>query len=167
MSHTSKRFVATDPGDPIALTSTRFAMATALQRHLDQEDRLGMAHSIESRVPLLSNALLDKALAFQAGVPCYESGDKAPFRRAVENWLGLSTAWRPKRSYPAPLKFLLREATAYLADNWSALRASSFAGSVINPALTLADALSIFEQSPALAVRVAALARFAEVWETW
>jgi hypothetical protein len=39
--------------------------------------------------------------------------------------------------------------------------------SVINPALTEADALSIFEQSPALALRVAGLARFADVCKPW
>jgi asparagine synthase (glutamine-hydrolysing) len=162
-----ERFVARDPSESTTCTATRFAMATALPRHLDQEDRLGMAHSVEARVPLLSNELLDLALAFQAREPCCESREKAPFRRAVERWLGPSIAWRPKRSYRGPLKFLLREATSYLADNWSTLRANPFTGSVINPVLTQADALSIFEQSPALALRVAGLARFAEVWKTW
>jgi asparagine synthase (glutamine-hydrolysing) len=162
-----EKFVAADPNEPTAGTATRFAMATALPRHLDQEDRLGMAHGVESRVPLLSNELLDLALAVQAREPSCDTRDKAPFRRTVEHWLGPSTAWRPKRSYRAPLTFLLREATSYLADTWSTLRESSFMGSVINPALTDADAFSIFEQSPALALRVAALARFTEVWKAW
>lgn len=157
------QFIRTDPSEAMGTTATRFAMATALSRHLDQEDRLGMAHGIESRVPLLSNDLIDHAL--RRPPHHSELAEKAVFRTAVEDRLGADAAWRPKRSYRAPQTFLLKEMTKYVADNWSEIRTGPLTGCVIDPRLSLDDTLAIFEYAPALAIRVAGLGSFADTWK--
>nr|WP_181147715.1 asparagine synthase (glutamine-hydrolyzing) [Ensifer aridi] len=147
-----------------SLAATRLAMNSALSRHLDQEDRLGMAHGIESRLPLLSNRLIDLALTHHAGGKDDKGLEKAAFRAAAARFVGTRVANRPKRSFPAPPADVGCELCEYVLDNWPAIRASEIGAGLINPSISVDDAVAIIKTSPQIGITLASLHRFAQLW---
>ena len=86
---------------------------TYLHGLLVLEDKLSMAHSLETRVPLLDNEIIDNAL----GLPWNQLGDgkigKIIFREAVKPWVPEDIYIKPKMGFAPPdaswYRGLLRE----------------------------------------------------------
>jgi len=71
---------------------------------LVKTDRAGMFHSLEVRVPMLSNALLDRALALPAQVHFDQGCGKAILRRLARKHLPEPVWNRPKHGFSVPLQ---------------------------------------------------------------
>lgn len=71
---------------------------------LAKTDRAGMAHGLEVRVPLLANALQDRALALPAGVHFDEGGGKALLRALARRHLPEAVWNRQKHGFSVPLR---------------------------------------------------------------
>ncbi|HLA34094.1 MAG TPA: asparagine synthase (glutamine-hydrolyzing) [Rhodocyclaceae bacterium] len=71
---------------------------------LTKTDRAGMAHGLEVRVPLLSNALLDHALALPAASHFDAHGGKAILRALARRHLPQSVWDRKKHGFSVPLR---------------------------------------------------------------
>lgn len=81
---------------------TALQFSTVLQRNLIQEDRLGMAVSIESRVPYLTNGMVDLAFGCPAALKTSSLQDKLPLRALAVSRLPYAIAGRRKRPFPSP-----------------------------------------------------------------
>lgn len=66
------------------------------------EDKLSMAHSLETRVPLLDNDLIDLAVTFDWGLLCDGSTGKIAFRDAIRDWVPPVVADKPKMGFGPP-----------------------------------------------------------------
>ncbi|MDZ7648856.1 MAG: asparagine synthase-related protein [Cytophagales bacterium] len=74
-----------------------------LQRVLIKVDRASMYHSLEVRVPLLSNAMLE-ASAHYSFADCFGDGEgKKPLRKILANHAGERLAKLPKRGFVVPI----------------------------------------------------------------
>ncbi|MEW6263559.1 MAG: asparagine synthase (glutamine-hydrolyzing) [Thermodesulfobacteriota bacterium] len=72
---------------------------------LRYEDRLSMAFSIESRVPLLDYRLIELAFALEEGLKVGPGWSKHLLRRAVSGLLPEEIAWRKdKKGFPTPFQ---------------------------------------------------------------
>lgn len=71
---------------------------------LVKTDRASMLHSLEVRVPMLSNALLDRALELPASVHFDGGGGKAILRRLAQRHLPEQVWNRPKHGFSVPLQ---------------------------------------------------------------
>jgi asparagine synthase (glutamine-hydrolysing) len=75
---------------------------TYLHGLLVLEDKLSMAHGLETRVPLLDNAVLDHLLKTDWRLLSDGVEGKKLFRRAVEPWVPSSIARKPKMGFAPP-----------------------------------------------------------------
>jgi asparagine synthase (glutamine-hydrolysing) len=66
-------------------------------------DRMSMAHSIESRVPLLDNEVIDFATTLPAGLKMRDGRGKHIFKRAVASLLPAEILDRPKQGFGVPI----------------------------------------------------------------
>lgn len=146
----------------IAERALPFLFRTALGRHLDQEDRLSMAHSIESRSPLISNALIARSLA-RPSASELAMNEKGEFRAAACRIIG-SSATRPKRSFPQPPATAAASLIAYAQDEVKSRHSNPLLGPLINSRLSDEEIHAILSSAPGVAVRVASLARFSKAW---
>lgn len=78
---------------------------------LVKTDRASMFHSLEVRVPLLSNAILERALALPEHVHFDQDGGKAILRRLARKHLPEQIWNRPKHGFSVPLQ-------AYFNGQW-------------------------------------------------
>ncbi len=72
------------------------------------EDKISMAHSLETRTPMLDNAMLDLSLLLPQHVKLYQGNLKAVIKEGGRDWLPESLYQHPKRGFPTPLRFWLR-----------------------------------------------------------
>lgn len=66
------------------------------------EDKLSMAHSLEARVPLIDNEVIDLALGFDWDVLCDGKTGKKVFRDAIRDWVPALVADKPKMGFGPP-----------------------------------------------------------------
>jgi asparagine synthase (glutamine-hydrolysing) len=85
---------------------------TYLVELLMKEDRMSMAASIESRVPLLDHALVEFAAAVPESLKLHSGVGKYIFKKAVEDLLPHSIVYRKKMGFPTPLRDWLRQPAA-------------------------------------------------------
>lgn len=71
---------------------------------LAKTDRASMLHSLEVRVPMLSNAVLDRVLALPAQVHFDDAGGKVLLRRLAQKHLPDEVWNRPKHGFSVPLQ---------------------------------------------------------------
>ena len=76
-------------------------------------DKMCMAHSLELRVPFLDKKVMEFAQHIPASFRVNESGNKQVLRHAANRVLPDEWATRPKKGFPVPLKFWLREQKYY------------------------------------------------------
>lgn len=76
-------------------------------------DKMCMAHSLELRVPFLDKRVMEFAQHIPARFRVNESGNKQVVRHAANRILPDEWATRPKKGFPVPLKFWLREQKYY------------------------------------------------------
>jgi asparagine synthase (glutamine-hydrolysing) len=95
-----ERFAALPPHSRMM----RFDFETYLPEDvLTKVDRMSMAHSIESRVPLLDNRVIDFAAALPASLKIREGRRKHVLKLAAERLLPASILQRPKQGFGVPL----------------------------------------------------------------
>lgn len=90
------------PNEPAGQRLTRFYLRTYLPTTLLQEDKLGMAHSLESRTPLCDNELVDLALGLPLSTKLHGGQLKAIPRAALREELPAGLLGLPKRGFPTP-----------------------------------------------------------------
>ena len=76
-------------------------------------DKMCMAHSLELRVPFLDKKVMEFAQHIPARFRVNENGNKQVVRYAANRVLPDEWATRPKKGFPVPLKFWLREQKYY------------------------------------------------------
>ena len=76
-------------------------------------DKMCMAHSLELRVPFLDKKVMEFAEHVPARFRVNERGNKQVLRHAANRCLPDEWATRPKKGFPVPLKFWLREQKYY------------------------------------------------------
>lgn len=76
-------------------------------------DKMCMAHSLELRVPFLDKQVMEFAEHIPARFRVNENGNKQVLRHAANRILPDEWATRPKKGFPVPLKFWLREQKYY------------------------------------------------------
>jgi asparagine synthase (glutamine-hydrolysing) len=82
----------------------RFDFETYLPEDvLTKVDRMSMAHSIESRVPLLDNRVIDFAASLPSGMKIRDGERKHILKRAVEGLLPSSIIGRRKQGFGVPI----------------------------------------------------------------
>ncbi|MEM7249814.1 MAG: asparagine synthase (glutamine-hydrolyzing) [Pseudomonadota bacterium] len=72
------------------------------------EDKLSMAHSVETRTPLLDNEMLDLSLALPQSVKLRDGELKAVIKSGGQPWLPKALYSQPKRGFPTPLRVWFR-----------------------------------------------------------
>jgi len=85
---------------------------TYLPQLLMKQDRMSMAASIESRVPLLDHHFLALAMRIPDRLKIRGAEQKYVFKKAVEDLLPKEIVYRRKMGFPTPLKQWLREPAA-------------------------------------------------------
>lgn len=76
-------------------------------------DKMCMAHSLELRVPFLDKKVMEFAEHVPARFRVNEDGNKQVLRHAANRCLPDEWATRPKKGFPVPIKFWLREQKYY------------------------------------------------------
>jgi asparagine synthase (glutamine-hydrolysing) len=66
------------------------------------EDKLSMAHGLETRVPLLDNDLIDLAVTYDWDLLCDGTTGKIAFRNAIRDWVPPLIADKPKMGFGPP-----------------------------------------------------------------
>ncbi len=89
---------------------THFDFKTLLPALLHVEDRVSMAHGLESRVPLLDRPLVEFAATIPADIKFTNGSMKHVLRQALDGELPTSVAERKdKMGFPVPLQEWLGE----------------------------------------------------------
>lgn len=81
---------------------------------LVKTDRASMLHSLEVRVPMLANAVLDRVLTLPAHVHFDDAGGKVLLRRLAQKHLPEQVWNRPKHGFSVPLK-------TYFSGQWQSV----------------------------------------------
>ncbi len=104
---------------------THFDFKTLLPALLHVEDRVSMAHSLESRVPLLDHPLIELAATMPSNIKFKDGTMKHVLRSAMRAVLPDSIAQRQdKMGFPVPLsEWISGEAYDFLYDIFSSQRA--------------------------------------------
>jgi asparagine synthase (glutamine-hydrolysing) len=106
---------------------THFDIKTLLPALLQVEDRVSMAHSLESRVPLLDHRLIELAATIPADVKFKDGEMKHVFKRSLRSVVPDQILDRTdKMGFPVPLSEWLGDgAREYVADILSTREARS------------------------------------------
>jgi asparagine synthase (glutamine-hydrolysing) len=81
---------------------------TYLAELLRKQDRMSMACSIESRVPLLDHTFVEYAASLPANLKLHGSTGKYIFKKMAEKLLPASIVHRPKMGFPTPISAWLQ-----------------------------------------------------------
>ncbi|HYE93720.1 MAG TPA: asparagine synthase (glutamine-hydrolyzing) [Terriglobales bacterium] len=85
---------------------------------LTKVDRMSMAHSIESRVPLLDHTLVEFVAALPARFTLRRGAGKYLFKRALAGMVPPAILARPKKGFGVPLTYWFREGLQeFIADH--------------------------------------------------
>lgn len=96
---------------------------------LKRADAVGMAHSVELRVPFLDRKIVELAARIPASLMMRRGMEKYILRRALEPLLPRSISWRRKRGFQMRLNLGLVDTLNYLCDkllNPEAVKARGF-----------------------------------------
>ena len=104
---------------------THFDFKTLLPALLQVEDRVSMAHGLESRVPLLDHELVELAATIPADVKFSDGNMKHVYKRATRSMVPESIANRTdKMGFPVPLQEWMRgPAREFVTDVFAGERA--------------------------------------------
>ena len=86
--------------------------------YLYRADRLGMANSIELRVPFLDHNFVNLALSTKGQWKTYQNEPKYIFKRSLESILSKETLYRKKQGFCVPMREWVGETmTSYIQEN--------------------------------------------------
>ncbi|HNT82985.1 MAG TPA: asparagine synthase C-terminal domain-containing protein, partial [Bacteroidia bacterium] len=85
---------------------------------LTKVDRATMQHSIEARVPLLDNHLVQLALQIDSSLKIKNGINKYPLKKLLANYVPEEIFMRPKRGFSIPLAKWLKTEWKYLIDDY-------------------------------------------------
>jgi asparagine synthase (glutamine-hydrolysing) len=85
--------------------------------NLAYTDKMGMAASVEVRVPLLDDELVSLAARIPSGLKLHGRRRKYVFKRSQEGILPREIIWRPKAGFGAPIRAWLERDLAPLVDD--------------------------------------------------
>jgi Asparagine synthase len=90
-----------------------------------QEDKVGMAHSIEARVPICDNELIDFACSLSLEQKLHAGNLKSIPRDACRSLLPRKILTMPKRGFPTPFAHWFRDGrlTGFIVDHLQSRRA--------------------------------------------
>lgn len=97
-----RRVLASCPSDDIWDRLLYCDAKTYLAGLLMVEDKLSMAHSLETRVPLLDNEVIDLALTYDWSLLTDGQTGKIAFRNAIRDWVPPLIADKPKMGFGPP-----------------------------------------------------------------
>jgi asparagine synthase (glutamine-hydrolysing) len=92
--------ISGDPLEQFAMCDLALNLPGAM---LTKVDRASMAHSLEVRVPMLSQSVIDLAMGMPANMKLRDGIGKHVIRRAIEPWLPPGTMDRRKQGFQMPL----------------------------------------------------------------
>jgi asparagine synthase (glutamine-hydrolysing) len=100
---------------------THFDFKTLLPALLQVEDRVSMAHGLESRVPLLDHALVELAATIPADIKFRDGNMKHVYKRATRSLVPeLIASRKDKMGFPVPLQEWMRgPAREFIGDVFS------------------------------------------------
>jgi len=100
---------------------THFDFKTLLPALLQVEDRMSMAHGLESRVPILDHPIVELAATIPADIKFKDGKMKHIFQKAVQPYLPAEISnRRDKMGFPTPLsEWLAGEARDFVKDIFS------------------------------------------------
>lgn len=104
---------------------THFDFKTLLPALLQVEDRMSMAHGLESRVPLLDHPIVEMAATIPADIKFKDGNMKHALRKVVKPFLP-DAIWdrKDKMGFPTPLsEWLTGEARDFVRDIFSSQKA--------------------------------------------
>jgi asparagine synthase (glutamine-hydrolysing) len=106
---------------------THFDFKTLLPALLQVEDRMSMAHGLESRVPLLDHPIVELAATIPADIKFKDGEMKHIFKQVTRPYLPeIISNRRDKMGFPTPLsEWMAGEAHAFIRDIFSDSRARS------------------------------------------
>lgn len=106
---------------------THFDFKTLLPALLQVEDRMSMAHGLESRVPLLNHPIVELAATIPANIKFKDGEMKHIFKEAVRPYLPEAIINRQdKMGFPTPLsEWMAGEAHEFVRDVFSTSQAQS------------------------------------------
>ena len=104
---------------------THFDFKTLLPALLHIEDRVSMAHGVESRVPFLDHFLVEKAATIPSNIKFKNGSMKYVLKNAMKNYLPTSILERKdKMGFPVPLnEWLKGDLKDFVVDIFSSQRA--------------------------------------------
>lgn len=97
-----RKVLETCPSDDIWDRLLYIDAKTYLAGLLMVEDKLSMAHSLETRVPLLDNEVIDLALTYDWSLLTDGQTGKIAFRDAIRDWVPPQIADKPKMGFGPP-----------------------------------------------------------------
>lgn len=80
------------------------------------EDKISMAHSLESRTPILDNEMIDLSLSIPSRIKLQKGALKALIKTHAGKTLPQTYFDQPKRGFPTPLRFWFRGELANLVE---------------------------------------------------
>lgn len=106
---------------------THFDFKTLLPALLQVEDRMSMAHGLESRVPLLDHTLVELAATIPSDIKFKNGTMKHIFREAIRPFLPVEIVNRQdKMGFPTPLtEWITSDARDFIFDVFSSSKAKS------------------------------------------
>lgn len=106
---------------------THFDFKTLLPALLQVEDRMGMAHGLESRVPFLDHKLVELAATMPANVKFKEGNMKYILRKSMEKYVPSQVMNRKdKMGFPTPFNYWVKnDAKDFIYDIFTSEKAKS------------------------------------------
>ena len=106
---------------------THFDFKTLLPGLLQVEDRMSMAHGLESRVPLLDKSIVELAATMPADIKFKDGDMKHVFKQVVKQYLPeVIVNRKDKMGFPTPLNdWMSGEANDFVKDIFSSAKAQS------------------------------------------
>ena len=104
---------------------TNYDFKTLLPALLQVEDRMSMAHGVESRVPLLDKSLIEFSATIPADIKFKDGNPKHIFKLALEKYLPKEIIERKdKMGFPTPInQWFQNEIYDFVCDTFSSIKA--------------------------------------------
>lgn len=109
------------------------SVKTILHDLLVQEDKIAMAHSIESRVPFVDNHnIVELAYKANSSIKTYDGREKYVVRKFADNKINKEIVNREKYPFPEPPQIYNERITKLCEENWEEIKKSKILNKVIN-----------------------------------